>query len=155
MGATHSYTITADNNKTEKEGLAYLLAADTRFINPSKESRRVILDALGLDKKYARAFDLLMVEGHANTEDEIAFDRPEAMTLIELKTTKKMLPANPKGFFFGATKNEFDLAEKLDDRFKFCFVCLHPESKSYALLTLSELERIIKTKRIQYQINLG
>jgi hypothetical protein len=155
MGAAHSYTITVSNNKTEKEGLAYLLSADRRFINPSKEGRTTILRALGLDKKFARAFDLILVEGHTNDEPLIEFDAPDAMTLIELKTTKKKLPMNPKGFFFGATKNEFDLAEKLGSKYKFAFVCLHPESTSYALLSRAELEKRITTKRVQYQINLG
>lgn len=154
MGAAHSYTITVNNNKTEKEGLAYLLATDKRFINPSKESRHVILKALGLDKKFSRAFDLVMVDGHTSKEASVSFNRPETITLIELKTTKKRLAANPKGFFFGATKNEFDLAKKLGDRFTFCFVCLSPECKSFSMLTLSELDKIIRTKRVQYQINL-
>lgn len=74
--------------------------------------------------------------------------------LIELKTTKKKLIDNPKGFFFGATKNEFDLAKELGIYYRFCFVSLHNESKGYCVLTLDEVENLIKTKRIQYQINL-
>jgi hypothetical protein len=31
---------------------------------------------------------------------------------------------------------------------------LHPESKGFCLLTLAELEAMIRTKRTQYQINL-
>lgn len=67
---------------------------------------------------------------------------------------KKKLVNNPRGFFFGATENEFNLAKKFEAKFRFCFVSLHPESRSYKLLTLSELNSIIKTKRVQYQINL-
>ncbi len=155
MGATHSYTITVDNNKTEKEGLDYLLSADSRFINPSKASRALILETLGLEKKFSRAFDLLIIEGHTNNERDVPLQKPANITLVELKTTKKKLPDNPKGFFFGATENEFTLARKLGDNYKFCFVSLHKESRSHALLTLSELERRITTKRVQYQINLG
>ena len=77
----------------------------------------------------------------------------EDLIFIELKTTKKYLPENPKGFFFGATENEFNFGEILGSRFRFCFVSLHEKGSSYALLTLSELEGRIKNKRIQFQIN--
>jgi hypothetical protein len=78
----------------------------------------------------------------------------DEITLVELKTTKKFLPENPKGFFFGATQNEFDFGERLGDKYRFCFVCLHPDSPSYAMLSVPELEAIMRTKRVQYQINL-
>ena len=155
MAGQHSYTITVDNNRTEKEAVDYLLSTDIHFINPSKESRKVIMEKLGLEKGFARAFDLIIVKGHTNNEHLIDIQNPKDITLVELKTTKKKLVNNPKGFFFGATKNEFDLAERLGDQFRFCFVSLHPESKSYALLTLPELRSLIKTERVQYQINLG
>jgi hypothetical protein len=73
---------------------------------------------------------------------------------VELKTTKKKLPNLPKGFFFGATQSEFEIAEKLGDKYKFCFVSLHEETKGYVLITLEKLNKIIRTKRIQFQINL-
>lgn len=76
------------------------------------------------------------------------------ITLIELKTTKKKLINLPSGFFFGATESEFALATQLGNQYKFCFISLHIESSNYVLLTLEELNKIIKTKRIQYQINL-
>jgi hypothetical protein len=78
----------------------------------------------------------------------------EDIILVELKTTKKYLPENPKGFFFGATENEFNFGQKLGDRFRFCFVSLNEKGSSFSLQTIEELEKLIKTKRIQYQINL-
>ena len=78
----------------------------------------------------------------------------DEMIFIELKTTKKYLPENPKGFFFGATENEFNFGKLLGDKFRFCFVCLNARSPSFALLTIKELEKIIRNKRVQYQINL-
>ncbi|QTN38696.1 hypothetical protein HZ996_05855 [Cryomorphaceae bacterium] len=107
-----------------------------------------------IDKKFSRAFDLVQVEGHNSLENVIKVEEKSKITLIELKTTKKKLPNNPRGFFFGATENEFDLARLMGRQFKFCFVSLHPESLGYKLLTLEALESIIRTKRIQYQINL-
>jgi hypothetical protein len=112
------------------------------------------MEMLGIEKKFSRAFDLLLIPGHTNLERIIELDQSSEIILVELKTTKKKLENNPRGFFFGATQNEFDLAEKFEKNFRFCFVSLHPESKGYKLLTLAELNRIIKTKRIQYQINL-
>lgn len=78
----------------------------------------------------------------------------DTIVLVELKTTKKRLENNPHGFFFGATENEFTLAKELGDQYKFCFVCLYPETKSYKMMTLPELENMIKNKRTQYQVNL-
>jgi hypothetical protein len=73
---------------------------------------------------------------------------------VELKTTKKYLPESPKGFFFGATENEFNFGKALGDKFRFCFVCLNERSPSHAMLTVDELELLIRTRRIQFQINL-
>ena len=154
MASKLSYTITLDNNKSEKEAISFLIESDVNFLNPDKESRKIILEIMGIDKRYARAFDLIMIPGHTNLEDVIQFRRKEEILLVELKTTKKKLVNFPLGFFFGATESEFQLAKQLGNQYKFCFVSLHNDSKSFALLTLDELNRIIKTKRIQYQINL-
>ena len=154
MAGKHSYTITLENNKSEKEAIQYLVESDKNFINPDKESRKLIMEILGVEKKYSRAFDLVLIPGHTNLENIIELKKSSEIILVELKTTKKKLINNPRGFFFGATQNEFNLAELLNEKFRFCFVSLHSESKSYKLLTLDELNKIIKTKRIQYQINL-
>jgi hypothetical protein len=154
MANNHSYTITLDNNKSEKEALTFLIESDNNFLNPGKESRKIILDMLGIDKKFVRAFDLILIPGHSNLEKVIQLNKVEDIILVELKTTKKKLVNLPRGFFFGATESEFSLARQLGNQFKFCFVSLHSESKGFVLLSLEELNKIIKTKRIQYQINL-
>lgn len=154
MASKKSYKITLSNNVSEKEALQFLIDSDKNFINPDKESRKVIMEMMNIDKRFSRAFDMILIPGHTNLEEVIHLQETDHITLIELKTTKKKLENNPKGFFFGATKNEFDLANSLGDQYKFCFVSLHPKSLSYKILSLPELEKIIKTKRIQYQINL-
>ena len=106
-----------------------------------------------IDKSFSRAFDLVYIKNSGNN-NSITVNDKDKIIFIELKTTKKYLPNNPRGFFFGATKNEFDLAKMLGGKYKFCFVCLHKDSLSYSLLTTPELKSMIKTKRIQYQINL-
>lgn len=154
MAKQQSYSITLKNNISEKEAVQFLLDSDKNFINPDKESRKKIMALLNINKRFIRAFDLVLIPGHTNLETVINLEKPEEIVLIELKTTKKKLINNPSGFFFGATQNEFDLAKLFVDRFFFCFVSLHPESLGYKLVSLNELEKRIKTKRIQYQINL-
>ena len=109
---------------------------------------------LGIDRRFSRAFDLVLIPGFTNLNEVIRLNKTEEITLIELKTTKKKLENLPTGFFFGATESEFTLAKQLGDNYKFCFVSIHEETKKYVLLTLDELNKIIKTKRIQFQINL-
>jgi hypothetical protein len=154
MAHKHSYTITLDNNRSEKEAISFLLDSDLNFLNPDRDGRKLIMDIMGIDKKYVRAFDLIMIPGHTNMEHMIKLNTIKDIVLVELKTTKKKLINLPSGFFFGATESEFKLAEQLGNQYQFCFVSLHNESKKFVLLTLNELYKIIKTKRIQYQINL-
>lgn len=155
MASEHSYGSTRKNNKTENEAIAYLLKCDSRFIHPDKEGRRRVMEVLGLKKSFSRAFDVLLVKGFTSKDSLAHLTGKEDITLVELKTTKKHLPNNPSGFFFGATENEFKLAKLMGKRYKFCFISLHPESCSHALLSLQDLESRMKTKRVQYQINLA
>jgi len=156
MARAHSFEITVSNNKTEKLGIDYLVEHETGFFYADKDARRLILELLELPQKYARAFDMIYIPRYAGkvVNAQTIEAHLDEILLIELKTTKKRLPNNPKGFFFGATQNEFDFGERLADKFRFCFVCLHPETPSHALLSVPELEAIMRTKRIQYQINL-
>jgi hypothetical protein len=154
MASEHSYKITLSNNKTEKRGIDFLMSTDKTFLLPTTEGRKKILEVLKLDKKYYRAFDLFKLPGHLNSEQEITVEDAKNITLIELKTTEKYLPNNPKGFFFGATQNEFDIAEKLQEQYQFCFVSLHPNSCNFSLLSLNDLDKHISNKRTQFQINL-
>ncbi len=156
MSNSHSFVITLSNNITEKEGIKHLIENHKGFFGIDKMSKKDILSNLNLDKKYARAFDLIYIPNL----DKVEYDSTSLKThfddiiLVELKTTKKFLPNNPKGFFFGATENELNFARELGDKFRFCFVSLHKESLSFALISLSELEAIIRNKRVQFQINL-
>lgn len=156
MSRKHSFVITLSNNKTEKEGVLYLLDTHKGFYETTKESKKEILALLNLEMRYTRSFDLIYipnldVEKLDSSHLKIHL---EDIILVELKTTKKYLPQNPKGFFFGATENEFNFGKILGDKFRFCLVCLNENSKSFKLLTLEELNSAVKIKRIQYQINL-
>lgn len=151
-----SFTITLSNNRTEKEGIEYLIARETGFFYVDSATRKHILDLLGFPHKYARAFDMVYIPRFVGKEltEQVIEAKLDEIILVELKVTKKYLPENPKGFFFGATQNEFDFGELLGEKFRFCFVSLHERGSSHALMTIAELEAIIRTRRIQYQINL-
>ena len=156
MSRKHSFRLTLSNNVTEKQGINYLIEEQSGFFKIDKEMKKLLLDKVNISHKYLQSFDLVFIpkmkgvqfkEGYIDTYlDEILF--------VELKTTKKYLPDNPKGFFFGATENEFNFGKLLGEKFRFCFVCLNEESLSYSMLTIEDLEKVIRNKRIQYQINL-
>ncbi len=156
MSRKHSFILTLSNNVTEKEGINYLIKNHTGFFKIDLPTKKERLTLLKIDLKYLQAFDLIYIPsmfGKTITEDFLQTNL-EDIILVELKTTKKYLPENPKGFFFGATENEFNFGNILGDKFRFCFVCLNEKSLSYALQTMQELELRIRNKRIQYQINL-
>lgn len=156
MARAHSFEITVSNNKTEKLGIDYLIANETGFFYADTATRKLILNLLDLPLGFSRAFDMIYIPRYAGTivTDETIAAHIDEIILVELKTTKKYLPENPKGFFFGATENEFNFGKLLDDKFRFCFVSLHEKGSSHSLLTIEELEARIRTRRIQYQINL-
>jgi hypothetical protein len=156
MSRKHSFKLTLSNNVTEKEGIIYLIEEQTGFFKIDKEMKKELLDRVNIPHNFLQSFDMVYIpklKGIQFEKDYIETHLDEIL-FVELKTTKKYLPDNPKGFFFGATENEFNFGKLLGDRFRFCFVCLNEKSPSYALLTLEELEKIIRNRRIQYQINL-
>ena len=156
MSRKHSFTLTLSNNVTEKEGVNYLIDNCKGFYNINRQTKKELLDLLEIDYKFLQSFDLVYIpDKDVEIIDSIFLKASfEDVILVELKTTKKYLPENPKGFFFGATENEFNFAEMLGNKFRFCFVCLNPQSQSFALLTVDELRAKVRNKRIQYQINL-
>lgn len=154
MAKAHSFIITLSNNRTESEGLEFVLRSSPDLFLPNSIGRKRLLQILGLKNEFLRAFDLVRVSG-ANREAKL-LEIPDSknITLIELKTTKKPLPESPYGFFFGATENEFNLAQALGPQFNFAFVCLHTDNRSVKFLTLAQLLPLIQRKRTQFQINL-
>ncbi len=154
MANAHSFVITLSNNRTEKEGLDVVLNSSPDLFHPDSIGRKKLLTILGLKIGYLKTFDLVRVSGANRNDKLLEIQNPKSVTLIELKTTKKRLPDNPYGFFFGATENEFNLAELMGAQFNFAFVCLHHDCPSVKFLTLAELEPLIRKKRTQFQVNL-
>lgn len=154
MAKAHSFKITLSNNRTELEGMDFVLNTASNLLHPDLFGRKKLLEVLGLPITYQKTFDLVRVQGAARGDAEIEIPDPKSITLIELKTTKKKLLDNPMGFFFGATENEFNLAKTMGNQFNFAFVCLHADCPSVKFLTLEELEPLIQRKRTQFQVNL-
>jgi len=154
--ADKSFTITLANNRLEKDGIEFMKTHRTGYFSVDNRERKHILDLLAQPHSFSRAFDMVYIprfEGAVVTQETIDTHIDE-IVLIELKVTRKHLPNSPKGFFFGATRNEFRLGRRLGEKFRFCFVCLHPESESAIPLSVAELKEHIRTRRVQYQINL-
>ena len=156
MSRKHSFVLTLSNNVTEKEGVNYLITHHTGFFKIDLPTKKELLNLLLIEHRFLQAFDLIYIPSLVGTViiENALITYIEDIILIELKTTKKYLPDNPKGFFFGATENEFNFGKLLGSKFRFCFVCLNEKSLSYSLQTIEELEQRIKNKRIQFQINL-
>jgi len=156
MSRKHSFVLTLSNNVTEKEGVNYLIENYTGFFKVDLTTKKELLNLLNIEHRFLQAFDLIYVPEMVGKVVDSDFIQTylEDIIFVELKTTKKYLPENPKGFFFGATENEFNFGKILGLRFRFCFVSLNEKGSSFAFLTLNELEDRIKTRRIQYQINL-
>jgi hypothetical protein len=156
MSRKHSFTLTLSNNVTEKEGINFLMENHSGFFKIDLATKKELLDLLEIEHRFLQAFDLVYIPDVTGQliNTEFLETYLEDIILVELKTTKKYLPENPKGFFFGATENEFNFGKILGNRFRFCFVSINEKGSSFSLQTIEELEARIKNKRIQYQINL-
>ena len=127
MSRKHSFKLTLSNNVTEKQGINYLVEEQTGFFKIDKLMKKELLDKVNIPHNFLQSFDMVYIpklKGIEFDKDYIETHLDEIL-FIELKTTKKYLPENPKGFFFGATENEFNFGKLLGDRFRFCFVCLN------------------------------
>ena len=156
MSKKSSFTLTLSNNITEKEGIIFLLNNYTGFFKIDLKTKKELLDLLKIERRYLQSFDLIYIPDMVGKTipSDFLHTYLEDIIFIELKTTKKYLPNNPKGFFFGATENEFNFGKMLGNKFLFCFVTLNEKAPSFVLLSIDELDKIIRNKRIQYQINL-
>jgi hypothetical protein len=159
MGREASYGKTRRNNATEDQALNVLLLADRRFQRLDARMRNRVLELLGLQGQFTnRVFDLVRTQeplpplGMDDLDSMV-----ETLTLVEVKATKAPIADETlAGFFFGATENEYRIAERLGSRYQFAFVVLNPPAQRtpfHVLLTLQEVQARTRTKRIQFQVN--
>lgn len=163
LSAADRYGRSLANRRTENDGMALLLG-DPRFQAVDAETKRQIVDTLGFASKgrYGpRTFDLVMTPEPVEPLTPRTVDRHlGALRLVEMKTSRKAIAdASLSGFFFGATQNEYELAELLGSRYVFAFVVLNDRNtfgRPFAvLLTLDQVEARTRVRRVQYQVNFG
>ena len=136
------------NLNTEKIGIRILKELVKGFMVPSKEQRKHVYELCNIDyKKYSRSVDGIIM----NAESFDLIKSKSDFYFVEIKTTNAKNVTNlPYNVFFGFTKNEEDLFKKLDN-YRLCIV--HTGMKQHKLLTFSEYNSLVQTKRVQYQIN--
>ena len=111
MSRKHSFILTLSNNVTEKECVNYLITNHTGFFKIDLTMKKELLNLIKIDHKFLQAFDLIYIPdmlGKIITEDFLQTSL-EDIILVELKTTKKYLPENPKGFFLVLQKMNLTL----------------------------------------------
>jgi len=147
------------NAGTEREGISLLLR-DARFQLVTVPTKRRILELIGISGAFGiQTFDLVMTAAAVPPITvETVDEHFPALTLVEMKTTKKAITDKAlRGFFFGATEREYAMAKALGPRYCFAFVVLNETNvfgKPFAvLLTLDEVEQRTRAKRLQFQVN--
>lgn len=153
------FTKSLSNKGTENKGLALLLT-NRRFQAVSVVTKRRILELIGIEGAFGiQTFDAIITEVPRppitleNIEQHISEIR-----LVEMKSTRKPIAsAELRNFFFGATEREYAMAKALGERYLFAFIVLNDANKYKrpfaALLSLEEVERRTRQRRIQYQVN--
>lgn len=142
-----------DNQKnltSERSGLEMLIALHPKMVQPTLVQKKRILQICNLPNLYLRSFDLIELK----VADFADIQSSKDFVLIEVKVTEKYLPNFPKGFFFGMTKNEENLMIELGDGFLLCLISVNELNSTFKFLNYEQLQSLIRTKRIQYQINL-
>jgi hypothetical protein len=72
---------------------------------------------------YGKAFDILRLTGSLDLDDLPALESNlDKVTVFEIKSTKKKLPAGFSGYFFALTAAEVLVAQSLKSQFKFVLV---------------------------------
>ena len=91
------------------------------------------------------------------TEDN-AQTHIDDIRVVEVKATRKPIRNTAlNGFFFGSTDRQYLLARALGDRHRYAFVVMNTDNdyghEFFVLLTLEQVERKTRSKRLQYQVN--
>ena len=99
MSRKHSFKLTLSNNVTEKQGINYLIDNETGFFKIDKEMKKELLDKVNISHKFLQSFDLIYIPSFKDVKfkNDYLETHLDEILFIELKTTKKYLPNNPKG----------------------------------------------------------
>jgi hypothetical protein len=102
-----------------------LEARNEGFIVPTAQQRQNLLVAFAKRGKvvYGKAFDIVRLNTRVNLNDLADIEgNMESILVFEIKSTRKDLPTDFTGYFFGLSAAEVLVAQSLRDHFKFIFV---------------------------------
>jgi|GEM_PF-503587 len=125
---------------TAKRASAILVAKKVGFVVPTGTQRQNLLVAFAKRGRvvYGRAFDILKLSRAVDLNSIEAVEANlDAITVYEIKSTKKSLPKNFSGFFFAISAAEALVAQSLKQQFKFAFV--NTVTGDYLELSLKEI----------------
>lgn len=102
-----------------------LEARNEGFLVPTAQQRQNLLVAFAKRGKvvYGKAFDIVRLSDKVNLDDlaDVEANLKEIL-VFEIKSTRKDLPADFSGYFFGLSAAEVLVAQSLREHFKFIFV---------------------------------
>ena len=130
----------ASRNQTAKNAAKVLLRSNSGFVVPTAAQKRLLL--VEFAKKnfviYGKAFDVVKLSALVDLENagDIGHNL-DKITLCEIKSSNRKLPADFKGYFFALTAAELLVAQSLKNRFK--FVLVNTTTEAFIELTLQEL----------------
>lgn len=110
---------------TAKKAAALLVARKDGFILPSPKQKLNLLVAFAKKGKvvYGKAFDVVRLTRSVDLNSLAAVEQNlDAITVCEIKSTKKALSADFSQFFFSLTGAEVLVAQSLKKQFKFLLV---------------------------------
>ncbi|OQW96447.1 MAG: hypothetical protein BWK77_04625 [Verrucomicrobia bacterium A1] len=112
-------------SSTAKRAAEMLEERNEGFIVPTAQQRQNMLVAFAKKGKvvYGKAFDIVRLSAHVNLDELGDVERNlEKILVFEIKSTRKDLPPDFSGYFFGLSAAEVLVAQSLRDYFKFIFV---------------------------------
>ena len=138
-----------------------LVLDDKRFQKPTSALKAKILKGIHPDigDWSQKTFDLIMTSTACDSVTEANVEALlDDIRVVEVKTTRKPIRNKAlNNFFFGSTERQYQLARALGDRHRYAFAVLNSDNDYgrpfFVLLTLEQVEKKTRTRRLQYQVN--
>jgi hypothetical protein len=125
---------------TAKKAAEILVAKNVGFIIPTAKQRQNLLVAFAKKGKvvYGKAFDVIRITESLDLDDLSTVESHlSEINVFEIKSSKKKLPPDFSGYFFGLTAAEVLVAQSLKKQFK--FVLVNTSTCEYLEIGLSEM----------------
>ncbi len=132
--------VEASRNQTAKAAAQILLRANCGYALPTMSQKRLLLVEFAKRNLvvYGKAFDIVKLREPVDLDDAFDVSRKiEKITLCEIKSSRRKLPEDFRGYFFALTAAELLVAQSLKNRFK--FVLVNTVTRAHIELTLPEL----------------